>query len=201
MKKLKIFLIAGVIGLSQACSNNSSTDSVEAAKDSNENKDSSSVATTNDTAASTASMTPVDKDAADFAVEAANGGMMEVDLGNYAAQNASSQRVKDFGSMMVRDHSKANDELKSLAATKNITLPSTTGDDAKKHMDDMMKKKGQDFDKAYMKMMLDDHKKDVKAFEKASKECKDADLKSFAGKTLPVLQVHLDSAKAITGKM
>jgi putative membrane protein len=143
---------------------------------------------------------PVDKDDADFAVKAANGGMMEVQLGNYAQQNAVSKRVKDFGAMMVKDHTKANEELKSIAAAKNITLPTSIGNDAQKDMDDMMKKKGNDFDKAYMNMMLDDHKKDVKEFEKAAKDCKDAEIKTFAGKTLPVLLAHLDSTKAITGK-
>jgi len=208
MKKVKFLLLIAVISISQACNNSGNTDSVKAAKDSNDNtmssRDTSSATmghdTTAATTASSASSTPVGKDDADFAVEAADGGMMEVELGNYAQQNALNPRVKEFGAMMVRDHSKANDELKTIAASRNVTLPMTTGDKHKKHMDDLMKKKGKDFDKAYMDMMVDDHEKDVKKFEKAANECKEPTIKAFAAKTLPVLRTHLDSAKAIAGK-
>src|SRR4051794_19231308 len=103
MKKVNIFLIGAVICMSQACNSNNK-DSVAAAKDSNSKKDSSSVVSRADSTAPIAATTAVDKDASDFAVEAANGGMMEVELGNYAQQNAMSARVKDFGAMMVRDH-------------------------------------------------------------------------------------------------
>ncbi|MDN3655442.1 DUF4142 domain-containing protein [Ferruginibacter paludis] len=202
MKNVKSALFIAVIAMAQACNSGSNTDSVKAANEANDNKDSASTAAKMDTATSATKMNtmPVDKDDADFAVKAANGGMMEVQLGNYAQQNAVSKRVKDFGAMMVKDHTKANEELKSIAASKNITLPSSIGTDAQKDMDDLMKKKGNDFDKAYMNMMLDDHKNDVKEFEKAAKDCKDPEIKTFAGKTLPVLLAHLDSTKAITGK-
>ena len=198
MKKVKFVLLASVICFSQAC-NSGNNDSVDAAKEANDKKD-SMVTTNSMDSTMTSTVMPVDKSDADFAVEAANGGMMEVEMGNYAQQNAFSSRVKDFGAMMARDHSQVNSELKALAASKNITLPATMGADAHKEMEDLMKKKGKDFDKAYMNMMLDDHKKDVKAFEKAASDCKDADLKNFASKTLPVLRTHLDSTKAITGK-
>lgn len=199
MKKTKFGCLLFMIVILQACNSGNNQDSVEMAKDANEKKDSSDMSNSMDTA-TLATVTPVDKDDADFAVEAANGGMMEVEMGHYALQNASSQRVKNFGAMMVKDHSKANEELKKIASAKNITLPVEMGDKVKEEMHDLMKKKGTDFDKAYMSMMLDDHKKDIKAFEKAASDCKDPDIKAFAGKTLPVLNVHLDSTKAITGK-
>lgn len=201
MKHVKSILFVAVIALVQACNSGNSPDSVTAANNANEKKDSGAMVKMADTAMSPkVNTTPVDKDAADFAVNAANGGMMEVQLGNYAQQNGVSKRVKDFGAMMVKDHTAANEELKGIAQAKNITLPASIGNDAQKEMDNMMKKKGADFDKAYLSMMLDDHKKDVKEFEKAAKDCKDPEIKSFAGKTLPVLLVHLDSAQAITGK-
>jgi putative membrane protein len=118
-------------------------------------------------------------------------------MGRLAQENASSPRVKAFGQMMVTDHSKANDQLKSLAASKNITLPDSVSDEQKKHMDELRKKTGDDFDKAYIDMMVDDHKEDVDMFEKASNNLKDADLKSFAATTLPTLRTHLDSAQII----
>jgi len=145
----------------------------------------------------TASATPLEAADTGFVMKAAKGGMMEVELGNYAQQNAASQRVKDFGGMMVRDHSQANDELKSIVANKSVTLPAAVTGDEKKHMDMLMKKTGKDFDKAYMSMMVEDHKKDINEFEKATKNVMDPDVKAWASKTLPVLRTHLDSAQAV----
>jgi putative membrane protein len=102
--------------------------------------------------------------------------------------------------MMVTDHTKAAEDLGKIAVAKNITLPGSLGEDAAKHIEKLGAKNGSDFDKAYMDMMLDDHKKDVKEFEDAAKDCKDTDLKNFVALTLPVLHKHLDSARAITGK-
>lgn len=152
-----------------------------------------------DTMASTGTSTaPLDKMDRDFVMKAAGGGMMEVELGNLAQQNAASQRVKDFGAMMVRDHGKANDELKSFASRRSLTLNTDSLMNLhKSHIESLRKKTGKDFDKAYMNMMVDDHKKDVAEFDKASKNCKDQECLAWAGKTLPVLQTHLDSAQAI----
>lgn len=122
---------------------------------------------------------------------------MEVEAGRIAQQNAQSDRVKGFGSMMERDHSAANQELTSLASRHGITIPTTLPADMQKHLDDMRNMKGKAFDQHYMSMMLSDHKKDIGEFEKESNSGKDADLKSWASKTLPVLRTHLDSAQAI----
>jgi len=123
--------------------------------------------------------------------------MMEVQLGKLAQEKAQSKSVKDFGTMMVEDHTKANDELKTLAAQKNITLPATLSDKNQKHVDDLNSKTGKDFDKAYMDLMVDDHKEDVDKFKDASQNVPDSTIKGFAAKTLPVLQKHLDAAQAI----
>lgn len=136
----------------------------------------------------------------DFVKEAAYGGLMEVELGKYAQKNAQNKRVKNFGAMMVRDHTKANDELKSLSQKKNYDIPSTLDDKHLKMVNDIQEKRGADFDKEYMKMMVDDHEKDVDEFKKFAEnnnEKIDADLKSFASKTLPVLLMHEDSAKKV----
>jgi putative membrane protein len=132
-----------------------------------------------------------------FLNEAASGGMMEVELGRYAQENAVNPRVKNFGAMMVRDHSKANDELKSLASSKSLTLPSSMDEKHMNKVNELKGKTGADFDKEYMKEMVDDHEKDVDEFRKQSENAKDADIKAFAAKTLPILQTHQDSAKAI----
>lgn len=137
------------------------------------------------------------KDDVDFAVKAADGGMLEVELGKLALQNAASPRVKDFGQMMVDDHSKANAELKQTAMQKNITLPAAMSDKCQKMYADLSKKKGKDFDKAYMSAMVDDHKDDVDEFKKQADNGKDADLKSWAAGKVPVLQHHLDVAQNV----
>lgn len=177
----------------QAC-NSGAPDPIKSANETNEVKQ-DSAEHHSDSGATTA--TPVSEADSKFAVEAAGGGMMEVQLGELAQQKAASQRVKDFGAMMVRDHTKANSELKSLAGMKNITLPPSPGTDDLDHIKNLSKKSGKEFDKDYMKMMVDDHKKDIDAFEKASKDANDSDIKAFASKTLPVLKGHLDSAKAV----
>ena len=102
--------------------------------------------------------------------------------------------------MMVTDHTKANDKLKQLAMAKNINLPANLNDASQKKLDELNKKTGKDFDKAYMDDMLDGHKKTVEKLQKGSTDLKDADLKNFASTTLPTVQMHQDSIKAIAGK-
>ncbi len=140
--------------------------------------------------------TDVKRDA-EFAVKAASGGMMEVELGNLAMTNGASQAVKDFGQGMVTDHSKANDELKSLAAQKNISLPAVPNADMQKKIDDLKQKRGSDFDKAYIDLMVDDHKEDIDHFQKEADNGNDADLKQWAAGKVPTLQHHLHMAEDI----
>lgn len=142
---------------------------------------------------------PVDAADKAFIMKAALGGLMEVEAGQIAQENAMNQRVKDFGAMMVRDHTNVNNELKSLASSKGITIP----EDSlmmknKSHLDQMRKMKGKAFDNHYVGMMVSDHKKDISEFEKESKDAKDADLRTWAGKTLPTLKMHLDSIQVLS---
>jgi putative membrane protein len=136
-----------------------------------------------------------------FVMDAAKGGMAEVELGKLAQDKASNEQVKDFGKRMVDDHSKANDELKTLAKNKNITLPSDLDPKDKALKDRLSKLSGPAFDHAYMSAMLHDHKKDVSEFKKESTSGHDADVKAFASKTLPTLEEHLklaqDAEKAV----
>jgi len=134
-----------------------------------------------------------------FLTDAALGGMMEVELGRWAAQKGTSEGVKQFGRRMVDDHSKANTELASLATNKGITLPTALDE---KHQAEVLKitrLQGADFERAYIKMMLSDHKKDVSEFEKQSTKAADADIKTFAGTTLPTLKEHLTMIQALSG--
>lgn len=187
MKKVKVILtMALAVWLFQACNN--------AGKDSTDTAD--SINTEKDTSVAGAGIAVVADDAA-FAVEAANGGMSEVELGKLAQLKATNAKVKEFAEMMVMDHSKANEELKALAKTKNITLPDSVNSESKAMVKKLTEKTGADFDKAYVSDMVDDHKKDVAKFEDASKNLKDAELKAFVDKTLPVLKGHLAKITAI----
>jgi putative membrane protein len=131
-----------------------------------------------------------------FVHDAAIGGMEEVELGKIAQQKGSTDQVKQFGARMVQDHTKANDELKQLAASKGVQTPDSLDKHHQQVVDKMNKLTGADFDKAYMKEMVSDHKKDISDFKKASQKVKDSDIRGFASKTLPTLQEHLVMAQS-----
>jgi len=124
-----------------------------------------------------------------FIKKAAKGGMMEVEMGNLAVQNAKSDDVKSFGKRMVTDHSKAGDELKSIAEKKGAKMPS--------------KKPAVKWtsDKEYMDMMVKDHEKDLAEFQAQAKEGTDSDLKEFAEKTAKMVEEHLNLAKETQKKL
>lgn len=186
MKTQKWFILAMTVGV-LAC-NNEASDSVEKADSANQEKlDSPSVAQ------------PIgaDKESADFLVDAANMGMAEIELGKLAQEKARNQRVKDFGAMMVSDHTNASNEVMSLASQRNVTLPDSVSDKKRKDKEDLAKKSGADFDKAFMRKMVDDHNETIDLFQKASDNVKDNAVKTFVDNTLPKLRNHLDSAKAI----
>jgi putative membrane protein len=131
-----------------------------------------------------------------FVQKAAVGGMAEVELGKLAQQKGSNDQVKQFGTHMVEDHSKANSELKQIASSKGVTLPTDLDAAHKNKMAKMQKLSGAQFDRAYMAEMVADHKKDVADFRKQSTSGKDSDLKGFAAKTLPTLEDHLKMAQS-----
>ena len=124
-----------------------------------------------------------------FIHKAAKGGMMEVAMGTLAEQNGQSDDVKSFGKRMVTDHSKANEELKSIAAKKGVKLPSKEPSGKWSS------------DKAYMDMMVKDHEKDLAEFQEEASTGTDPDVKKFAEDTAKVVQEHLDLAKQTQSKL
>lgn len=136
-----------------------------------------------------------------FMNDAAPGGMAEVELGKLAASKTQNAEVKAFAQKMVEDHSKAGEELKSLATQKKVTLPPDVMPTHKELMDKLSKLSGADFDKGYVQAMVEAHEKDVAAFENVSKTAADTDVKAFATKTLPTLKMHLEMIKGMAGKM
>jgi putative membrane protein len=130
-----------------------------------------------------------------FASEASSGGMAEVQLGQLAEQKGTSADVKAFGKRMVTDHTKAGEDLKKVAHDQGMTLPTTISKEDQITYDRLAKLDGAQFDAAYAKAMLQDHKKDVAAFEKQSTSGSNDALKQFAARTLPTLKDHLKEAQ------
>jgi len=137
----------------------------------------------------------------EFMTEAAVGGMAEVESGKLASTKAQNADVKKFAQMMVTDHTKANDELKALAAKKSATLPTELDAKHKSSMDELKGLSGAEFDKAYVAAQLADHEKTVKLFQTEAQSGTDADIKAFATKTLPTLQSHLEMVRNLHNKM
>lgn len=134
--------------------------------------------------------TKMKKDA-DFVKTAAEDGMMEVKLGQLAQTHAASEEVKKHAQHMVEDHGKANEELRSLASKKNITVPTSISDKMQRKYDDMAKLKGKEFDKKYIKCMVDDHQKAIDLFKKQAEKGNDAELKAWASGKISTLEGHL----------
>ena len=183
MKKLFLITAIALGGLSfQACnSNQQASNNTEDTVDSL--NDQPYVATTDD--------------GSEFLAETASSGMMEVELGKLAEEKAVNTKVKSYGAMMASDHTNASEELKTLAASKNVTLPGVPLKDDQDKIDDLKGKSGSDFDKAYINLMVDGHQKTIDSFEDATEQDKDPEVKAFAAKLLPTLRTHLESAKAI----
>ncbi len=121
--------------------------------------------------------------------------MAEVQLGKLAETHASSDAVKNFGKRMVTDHSKANDQLKSLAAQENVTLPANLNSKDQAALDRLSRLNGAEFDRAYMKDMVRDHRTDIAEFQREADHGTDPNMKQFASSTLPTLQEHLRLAQ------
>ena len=190
----------GDSGTSSSTTDNTST-STTSSDTSNANGAANSTATgnnTNSATTSTAAKMPLSKEDSLFVMKAAAGGMLEVQSGTTAQQNGVNDRVKNFGTMLVNDHTKANTELMAIASGRGITPPADLPADMKKHLADMTKMKGKSFDSHFITMMNTDHKKDIALFEKQANSGADAELKAFAAKTLPVLKMHLDTAQALS---
>jgi putative membrane protein len=135
-----------------------------------------------------------------FLQKASACGLAEVNLGRLAIQHATNQDVRKFGQNLVRDHAKANQELIGLANKKGWTLASTMDDKHRAAADKLARMQGADFDRAFMKQMVDDHKEAVKLFGGEAKTGRDTDLKAWASKTLPAFKEHLRMAQDMTGK-
>lgn len=133
----------------------------------------------------------------EFLPNAVREALAEIELGKLAQRNSSNVRVRKFALMTENDHRTINEQLKALALSKNINVSEKPDEQYKKQKDHLINRKGPAFDLSYMKMMVKDHRSYVKQFRNAVNDAADPRVRSFARATLPVLQKHLDSAKAI----
>ena len=132
---------------------------------------------------------------------AADGGIAEIEMGKIASQKAQNAEIKKFAQMMVTEHTKASNELKSIAAKQKLTLPTEIGPRHKSTIDELNRLAGADFDREYVQAMVDAHEADVQLFEDQSEDDADQLARAFAAKTLPVLRKHLETIKNIQSKM
>lgn len=133
-----------------------------------------------------------------FIDAAAGSGMFEVQVAQLAASKATDAQVKSFASMLVDHHTAANNELVKIANARKVELPAAPPRALRRDIEKLGKKSGADFDKDFVKEVgIKAHEKDIKLFEKASKDVKDPELKAFVDKTLPVLRDHLAQAQKL----
>lgn len=133
-----------------------------------------------------------------FIEEAANSGMFEVQVAQLAASKATDANVKSFASMLVDHHTAANNELTKIANAKGVELPAAPKRALRRDIEQLGKKSGAEFDRDFVRDVgIKAHEKDIKLFQKASKDVKDAELKAFVDKTLPTLQGHLAAAQKL----
>ena len=181
MKAIASLLLFATFFLCSSCSKNKPDDSKEVAEEQNEEK----FDTTN-----------LESDT-EFAVSAADAGILEVQLGTLALTKATSSIVKQFAQTMIDDHTKANEELKALSESKNITLPTILSEKHQKRVSNLEEKWGSDFDKEYSDLMVKDHKDVVDMFKKAADKCNDGELKAWAAGKIYTLEHHLNMAENV----
>ena len=128
-----------------------------------------------------------------FVKKAAEGNQFEIQAGQMAEQKASNPDVRNLGSKIASDHQQANSQLQQLASSENVTLSDkpANGSELKK----LSGLQGQDFDKEFVKVMIRDHKRDIRLYQKEAQKGKDAQAKNFASQTIPALQSHLQMAQ------
>ena len=123
-------------------------------------------------------------------------GQKEIALGEVALNRATNPQVKEFAQMMVRDHQAAGAELKQIASKHNVQLEADKAEDVTEARERLTKVDAGDFDREYMKAMVDEHQEAVDEIEKKA-DSDHAEVRQWAAKTLPKVREHLDHAKRL----
>ncbi len=204
MKKPIFYFIIGAMLAGTACTSTDtatddsttdttmSTDMTTDATDTTTDTDATGTTETNVSMADLATL-----DDPTFMMAAASSNMFEIEAGNLAAQNATDQKVKDFGQMMVEHHTMANQDLQAMASQMGTTLPNTLMPMHQEMLDKLAGKTGNEFNEDYMDTMETAHKMDIAMFEAKNNNATDQNLKAYVAKTLPILQTHHKTATDI----
>lgn len=194
-------MAAAALSFSVTACNHKGPDSKDSADSANNAKasttDSANRSMSNKTDSASKSEKSGFKDDAHFVADAADGGAYEIAAAQVALKNSSDKRVKEFASMMIRDHTKWGSSIKAYAKSKNITLPDSLSNDKKDKVNKLAQKGSDKFDVKYMDNMKKDHKDDLDAFNDADKNTKDAALKTRLDKIIPGIQHHLMMATTL----
>jgi putative membrane protein len=201
--KMKKFAIAALTVALAACGGEDragqpETETTGSVQSVQQTSETASATTTGAMSGTAVAMTNEDKE---FVSKAGMGGLAEVQMASLALQKASNADVKAFAQRMVTDHGMANNELAQMATTKGLALPTELAGEHKEGLDHLSTLSGAEFDKAYMKHMVEDHEKTVADFDKASTSATDSDVKAWAGQKLPTLKEHLAQAKETAKKV
>lgn len=151
-----------------------------------------------DSPSGTAALSDDDRD---FIETAAQGSLMEIELGRLAQQKGSSDAVRQFGARMEQDHSQASRQLQQVAQQHGVTPPDTLGSEHRQMIQELSALDGGEFDQAYMDAMVEDHDDDIDAFQEAAESGGSADIQQFARQTLPILQQHRQMAESIQSSL
>ena len=133
-----------------------------------------------------------------------HGDKSEVQLGKLAESKSIIPAVTEFAKMLVTDHSKGAQELRSMEAKAKLRAKPATGDTSAKAAEDLLKKftampKGKDWDSTFVQHEYDDHQQDIADTKAMQNQAKDPQLKQLLSDELPVLQKHLDAAEKLLG--
>jgi putative membrane protein len=138
---------------------------------------------------------PLSDDTRELILTATNDGRLEEEAAKLAESRAQTEPVRQFARMMADHHARANEELARLAKSKDVELPEALDDEAQDELGGLRDETGRDFDEEYLDLMIDEHQRVIRQFEREAKRDEDADVKRWASQTLPTLRSHLDEAK------
>ena len=141
------------------------------------------------------------KDDSEFLVDIAEVNLAEIEIGKLAQIKSTNPDVKNFGKMLVEEHTKSASEVSALAKAKNFTLPSSLTEDGQDEYTKLNEKSGVEFDKKFADMMIDGHEKAIDKLTKASEDAKDEDVKLWASNNIAGLTAHLQHAKMLKEKL
>jgi putative membrane protein len=131
-----------------------------------------------------------------FMQKAIEGNLAEIKVGQLAQQKGASEGVRHFGTVLEQDHSTANQQAMTAASSMGVTPPSQPSPKEQAEYQHLASLSGAQFDKAFVKAMVKDHKKDIAEYKKESKSS-NSPAANYAQQILPNLQKHLQLAESL----